>query len=227
VLVYNIDDEYLRRLKTGYGGKAISYGFSADADLIIKEAGDGFCFTYKGADFNVAINLARHDKLNAAAACGAAIAFGLFKEQIETGLAAFLPMPLRLQEEKRGAATLILDYYNANPASMESALDILIKKPAPHIAVLGDMLELGKYSAKYHAELAQKIIARGIKKIFLAGPHMKAAYDILAKEHGVMVKYAVDKKDIIPAVKAAAAKGGAVLIKASRGMGFEDIYKQL
>lgn len=226
-LVYNIDNEYLRRLKTSYGGKAISYGFSADADLIIKEAGNNFSFTYKNAEFNVPLNLERHNKLNAAAACGAAIAFGLFKEQIEKGLAAYSPMPLRLQEEKRGNTIFILDYYNANPASMQSALDLLVKKPAPHIAVLGDMLELGRYSQKYHAELARKIISRGIKQVFLAGPQMKAAYDILAKEPSVMVKYALDKKDIIPAVKAAIGNGGAVLMKASRGLGFEDIYKEL
>ena len=226
-LVYNLDNEYLRRLKTEYKGKTISYGFSPDADLIVDEKGDGFCFTYKNAKFCAPIKLQKHNKLNAAAACGAAIALGLFKEQIEKGLSSYSPMPLRLQEEQKGQTKFILDYYNANPASMESALDILAASAAPHIAVLGDMLELGKDSNRYHADLGRKILALGIKKVFLAGPHMKAAYDILAQAPNVMVEYSSDKKSLLPALKQAAAGGGTVLIKASRGMGFEEIYKEL
>jgi UDP-N-acetylmuramoyl-tripeptide--D-alanyl-D-alanine ligase len=134
---------------------------------------------------------------------------------------------LRLQEELRGGVKFILDYYNANPASMENALDILIKNPAPHIAALGDMLELGRHSRFYHEELARKIIARGIKQVFLSGENMKYAYDILCKAPDVMVQYFIDKKDLISPLKAAAANGGTVLIKASRSMNFEDIYKEI
>ncbi|MDR1123432.1 MAG: UDP-N-acetylmuramoyl-tripeptide--D-alanyl-D-alanine ligase [Elusimicrobiota bacterium] len=231
-LVYNLDNEYLRRLKTEYNGRAIAYGFSPYADLVIDDAeGKEFSFTYRGAVFRAPVVLERHNKLNAAAACGAAIALGLFKEQIEKGLASYEPMPLRLQVERRGKAVLLLDYYNANPASMESALDALLKYPAPHTAVLGDMLELGGFAEQYHAELAQKILVRGIKRALLAGPHMRAAYEILAKAGGVMVKYSVDKAGIAgdarEALSEACACGGSVLIKASRGMGFEEIYKAL
>ena len=223
-LIYNLDNDYLRRLKTDYKGKAISYGFSPDADLIIDDKGDGFSFTYKDARFSAPIRLQKHNKLNAAAACGAAIALGLFKEQIEKGLSSYTPMPLRLQEERRGNTKFILDYYNANPASMESALDMLAASAAPHTAVLGDMMELGKYSAKYHAQTAQKIIALGIKNVLLAGPQMKAAYDILAAAKDIMVEYHKDKAALLPSLERAAAAGGTVLIKASRGMGFEELY---
>ena len=226
-LVYNLDNDYLRRLKTDYKGRAVSYGFSPDADLVVDDSGDGFCFTYKGAKFCAPVRLQKHNKLNAAAACGAAIALGLFKEQIEKGLSSYTPMPLRLQEERRVGSLFILDYYNANPASMESALDMLAECAAPHTAVLGDMLELGKYSAKYHAEVGQKIIALGIKNVLLAGPQMKAAYDILAQAKDVMVEYHKDKAALLPSLKRAAAADGTVLIKASRGMGFEELYKEL
>lgn len=225
-LVYNIDDELLRRLKTEYTGKAISYGFSKDADLIIEE-GEDFSFIYKGGHFCVPIKLERHNKLNAAAACGAAIALGLFKDQIEQGLKTYTPMPLRLEEHQKYGAHFILDCYNANPASMNNALDILVKKPAPHIAVLGDMRELGAYSRHYHEELARKVIANGIKTVFLAGTEMKYAYDILAKESGVMVKYSVNYGDFLPALKQEVQKGGSVLIKASRALNFENIFKEI
>jgi UDP-N-acetylmuramoyl-tripeptide--D-alanyl-D-alanine ligase len=226
-LVYNIDDIMLRRIKTEYGGKYLSFGFSPDADVMITDEQNNFSFKYKGKEFNFDITLERHNKLNAAAAAAAAIALGLSKEEISKGLAAYVPMPLRLQEERRGNVKFILDYYNANPASMENALNILMKNPAPHIAVLGDMLELGGSSRFYHEELARKIIALGVKRVFLSGANMKAAYDILCKASGVMAQYSVDKKDLIIPIKQACAAGGTILIKASRAMGFEDIYKAI
>ncbi|MDR0646031.1 MAG: UDP-N-acetylmuramoyl-tripeptide--D-alanyl-D-alanine ligase, partial [Elusimicrobiota bacterium] len=225
VLVYNIDNEFLSRLKNGYEGKAISFGFSKNADFVIDENSESFSFAYKNAVFNSKIKLERHNKLNAAAASAAALELGLSGGQIKEGLAAYKPMPLRLQEETRGGVKFILDYYNANPASMENALDILVKNPAPHIAVLGDMLELGRRSRFYHEELARKILERGIKQVFLSGENMKAAYDILCKNPVVMAEYYIDKKNLIQPLKRACAAGGTVLIKASRAMGFEDIYK--
>ncbi len=225
-LVYNIDDELLRRLKTEYTGKAISYGFSSDADLRIEESED-FAFTYKGARFSIPIKLERHNKFNAAAACGAAIALGLFKDEIERGLQTFSPMPLRLEEHKKGDTTFILDCYNANPASVGNALDILVSRPAPHIAVLGDMKELGAQSAHYHAELGRKLAASGIKTVFLAGEEIKPAYDVLLKQSGVMVKYSVNWRGFLPELKEKAKQGGTVLIKASRALNFEEIFKEI
>jgi UDP-N-acetylmuramoyl-tripeptide--D-alanyl-D-alanine ligase len=227
VLVYNRDDEMLRCLKTDFKGKAVSYGFSKAADLVISQSADNFSFTYKGEEFSVNIKLERHNKLNAAAACGAAIALGVSRDNIERGLKNYQPMPLRLQEENKNGVKFILDYYNANPASMYNAFEILVKNPGPHTAVLGDMSELGKYTQRYHEELARKLIEKGVKNIFLAGPAMKYAYDILSKQAGVMVKYSLYKKDLIPAIKQEAAKGGTVLIKASRALNFEDLYKEI
>lgn len=225
-LVYNLDDNMLRRLKTEYCGKAITYGFSEDADLKIDES-DLFAFTYKGAKFNFNINLERHNKLNAAAACAAGIALGLFKDQIEAGLESYVPMPLRLEEHMKGSTKFILDCYNANPASMENALNILLKNEGPYTAVLGDMRELGKYSKAYHEELARKVLEKGIGAVFLAGEEMKVAYDILASQPGVMVKYSLNKSDFMPALKEQVKKGGSVLIKASRSLNFEDIFKEI
>jgi UDP-N-acetylmuramoyl-tripeptide--D-alanyl-D-alanine ligase len=226
-LVYNIDNEYLARLKKDYKRRSLSYGFSKNADLVIVENGDNFSFTYGGVKYSAPVNVARHNKLNAAAAAGAALMLGIAKKEIEAGLASYAPMPLRLQEEIKNKTKFILDYYNANPASMENALDILAKSQGPRTAVLGDMGELGKYSEFYHGELAKAILKRDIKNILLAGKEMGCAYAVLAKAPGVMVKYCVDKKDLLPFVKEAASGGGTMLIKASRFMGFEDIYKEI
>lgn len=227
-LVYNNDDELLRRLKTEYKGRALSFGYSADADLKILP-GEEFSFGYKGAQFRAEIKLEKHNCYNAAAACAGAIALGLFKDQIEKGLALYKPMPLRLEIHKIENTTFILDCYNANPASMNNALEILAerqKTQGPAAVVLGDMRELGKNSSLYHEEVAKKIMELGIKEVYLTGVEMKSAYELLKKE-GWDVEYSENKDGLLPALKKRALKGGMILMKASRALNMEDLFKQI
>lgn len=224
-LVYNLDDDMLRRLKTSYQGKAISYGYSKEADIIIQET-DNFSFTYKGADFNFNIKLERHNKYNAAAACGGAIALGLFKDQIEQGLEQYTPMPLRLEEQQKNGVNFILDCYNANPASMENALRVLVTKTGVPVAVLGDMRELGSTSQHYHEELAKQIIALGIKYVFLGGEQVKYTFDILKHSPDIMVKYTQSWQDIPALLRQNLPPNAMVLIKASRALNFDNVFKE-
>ncbi len=227
-LVYNNDDELLRRLKTEYKGRALSFGYNADSDLKILPD-EFFSFGYKGAQFKVEIKLERHNSYNACAACAGAIALGLFKDQIEKGLALYKPMPLRLEVHKTGNATFILDCYNANPASMNNALEILARKQktqGPAAVVLGDMRELGKKSVFYHEQVAEKLIKLGIKEVYLTGTEMKAAFELLKKSNW-QVEYAENKQDLLPALKKRALKGGMILMKASRALNLEDLFKQI
>ena len=161
-LVYNLDNEYLARLNLEYKGKALSFGFHPQADVQILET-EKFAFTYKGEAYLFDITLERHDKLNAAAACGAAIALGIYMDAIKQGLAAFTPMPMRLERVQKGNTQFILDCYNANPASMQNALQILGRATqTPRIAVLGDMKELGPLSKEYHRAVAREVIDNGV-----------------------------------------------------------------
>ncbi len=224
-LVYNLDDELLRRLKTSYEGKSISYGYSKEADIIIEE-GDNFAFSYKGASFNFNIKLERHNKYNAAAACGGAIALGLFKDQIEKGLEQYTPMPLRLEEQEKSGVKFILDCYNANPASMDNALNVLVSKNGVPVAVLGDMRELGSTSKNYHEKLAKQIIKLGIKNIFLGGEEVKHTFDVLKNHPDIMVKYSQSWQDIPALLRANLPPNAVVLIKASRALNFENIFKE-
>ena len=227
-LIYNNDDAMLRRLKTEYDGRSLSFGFGEDSDIKIKGIAP-FVFEYKEALFKSDITLERHNALNAAAACSGAIALGLFKDQIEKGISLYEPMPLRLEEHERNGSTFILDYYNANPASMANALEILARraeKEGPAAAVLGDMLELGAQSARYHREIGEKIKALGIKEVYLAGKEMKAAYEVL-QGGDVKAEYAENKEALIPVLKERCKKGGLILMKASRGLNFEDLYNNL
>lgn len=226
-VVFNGDDKFLKNLKTDYKGKMLSFGFDSGNDIVIKDS-PTFSFTYKGALFNTGIILEHHNKLNAAAACGAALALGMFKEDIEKGLKTYKPMPMRLEKHKLNKTDILLDCYNANPASMESALNILAACPAPRYAVLGDMRELGKYSEMYHKELAGKIINAKLDKVFLAGQETKVTYQELLKLNFKEVKYSANKLDFANDLKQIVQnENGTILFKASRSLNFEELFFKL
>ncbi len=225
-LVYNLDDALLSRLHLDYKGKALSFGFSPQADVQILET-EKFAFTYKGEAYLFDINLERHDKLNAAAACAAAIALGIYMDAIKQGLASFTPMPMRLERIQKGNTQFILDCYNANPASMKNALEILGRSSAPRIAVLGDMKELGKTSKEYHRAVARQVLDSGADYVFLAGPEMKYCYEHLQDTTGLKVWYGDTPAEWLSALQKAVQRGGTCLLKASRSMNFEAVFKEL
>ncbi len=226
-LVYNADDEWLRQLGA-YKGKAISFGFSPTADLRILET-ENFSFTYKNEAYLIPVRLQRHDKLNAAAACAAAIALGLFMDDIKKGLLSYTPMPMRMERIQRGETRFILDCYNANPASMQNALEILGREAAsPRIAVLGDMKELGETSKNYHRLVARWLLDNKVDYAFLAGQEMKYAAQALEEDTSVKVYYAQTPQPWLHELKELLAKrGGTCLLKASRGMQFETLLKEI
>lgn len=225
-VVFNGDDNLLKNLKNTYKGKQISFGFSSGNDIKINESTE-FSFVYKGETFNIGIILERHNKLNAAAACGAALTLGLSKEEIEKGLKNFQPMPMRLEKHKIANSEIILDCYNANPFSMENALMILSAYKRPRIAVLGDMRELGKYSKTYHQELAKQIIKTKIDKVFLAGTEIEITYQELTKLGYKEVKYSIDKLDFVEDLRNLVKIETTILLKASHSLNFEELFLKL
>ena len=175
------------------------------------------------------INLHPHDKYNAAAAAAAAIALGIYMDEIKKGLLSFTPMPMRLEEMDKDGVHFILDCYNANPASMKAALDILGKEPStPRIAVLGDMKELGASSKDYHRLIARQLLDNQVDYAFLAGEQMHYAYEILQSAGAVHTVYAKTPAEWTAQLKELLKqKGGTCLVKASRSMNFENIFKEI
>lgn len=228
-LVYNTDDPMLSRLQTEFKGKALSFGYSPSATLRILDTQDKFSFTYKGEAYVLDINLHPHDKYNAAAAAAAAIALGIYMDEIKKGLLSYMPMPMRLERVEKNGVHFILDCYNANPASMKAALDILGKEPStPRIAVLGDMKELGASSKDYHRLIARQLLDNHVDYAFLAGEQMHYAYEVLQKSGGVNTVYGKTPADWTKELKQLLKKkNGTCLLKASRSMNFENIFKEI
>jgi UDP-N-acetylmuramoyl-tripeptide--D-alanyl-D-alanine ligase len=118
-----------------------------------------------------------------------------------------------------GEATLIDESYNANPASMAAALDVLgqakIRAQGRRIAVLGDMLELGPTAAELHRGLADVAKANAIDMIFCCGPLMRHLWDALSsgKRGGYAEGSAALESQVVAAIRA----GDVIMVKGSLG----------
>lgn len=128
-----------------------------------------------------------------------------------------------------GSALLIDESYNANPASMAAAIALLGQAPlGPHgrrIAVLGDMLELGKQGAAMHRALAAAVEAARVDLVYCCGPLMQALWEALPSR--LRGGYAGTAAALEPAVLEAIRDGDAVMVKGSLGSKMGPIVKAL
>jgi UDP-N-acetylmuramoyl-tripeptide--D-alanyl-D-alanine ligase len=115
-----------------------------------------------------------------------------------------------------GEALVIDESYNANPASMRATLEVLAHEPGRHVAVLGEMRELGEHSEAFHAELSGPVEAAGVQYAILVGESMGALANALeGRIDFVHVADAAEARDRLDAVLA---PGDAVLVKGSNGV---------
>jgi len=165
----------------------------------------------------------RHLVQNALAVLGAAAAIGADPAAVARGLAAFQAPKGRGERHRlalpNGAFTLIDESYNANPASMRAALALLghatPENGGRRIAVLGDMLELGREAPALHRGLRDSIEAASADLVFLAGPLMHGLWqDLPEARRGAYAETAAELDGILPE---AIGPGDVVMVKASLG----------
>jgi UDP-N-acetylmuramoyl-tripeptide--D-alanyl-D-alanine ligase len=132
-------------------------------------------------------------------------------------------------ETRDGAALLIDESYNANPASMRAALALLgqaeIGTHGRRSAVIGDMLELGSYGAALHRQMLEPVLAHGVDLVFCCGPLMHALWEALPSER--RAGYAETSALLEPQVLAAIRAGDTVMVKGSLGSRMGSIVKAL
>jgi UDP-N-acetylmuramyl pentapeptide synthase len=118
-----------------------------------------------------------------------------------------------------GAFTLIDESYNANPASMRAALELLGQAEPEgrgrRIAVLGDMRELGDTGEARHRALLQAVEEARADLVFLAGPLMHSLWQDLPEAH--RGAYAAEAAELEPILLKAVGPGDVVMVKASLG----------
>ncbi|MFC5387499.1 UDP-N-acetylmuramoylalanyl-D-glutamyl-2,6-diaminopimelate--D-alanyl-D-alanine ligase [Aquamicrobium segne] len=173
----------------------------------------------------------RHMVQNALAVLGAADLVGADIDQVALALGSLPAQQGRGRQHRLahgdGSFTLIDESYNANPASMKAGLDLLNATPVEgegrHIAVLGDMLELGDHADELHAQLAELIVDTGISHVLLAGPHMKALAEVLPSHLAVVHRDEAD--DLARLLMDTVQPGDVVMVKSSKGIGFSRIIE--
>ena len=175
----------------------------------------------------------RHMVQNALAVLGIAHLVGADLARVALALAELRAEGGRgarhLLETDGAPITLIDESYNANPASMKAAIDLLDATPVTgkgrRIAVLGDMLELGSHAARLHGELADLIEGTKTDLVFLAGLEMKALAEKLPKER--LGAWLPNVDELKPVLLAALRPGDAVMVKSSKGIGFSSLVGAL
>ena len=116
-------------------------------------------------------------------------------------------------------ATIIDDSYNANPASLQAAIDVLCDQPKEPWLVLGDMGELGQQAAPLHARMGQQAKSAGVKKIFTLGRLAAHAAAAFGKNGRCFNTHAALSKALLDQMHA----NCCILIKGSRLMRMEDV----
>lgn len=167
-----------------------------------------------------------HMAHNALAALAVAAVLGVDLQAAAWQLRRYAPVGQRMRPRQLGGVLLLEDCYNANPSSVEVALETLRSCVGPRIAVLGEMRELGPDAEALHRRVARAAV--GLDALVAVGP-FAAAMASEARAVGVASEaFGADAVDATAAAAAAALAGaGTVLVKGSRGARLERVVDAL
>ena len=165
-----------------------------------------------------------HNLTNALAATAVCLALDVPLELIRTGLENVSQVPGRLNLKQASAGwTVIDDTYNANPASLYAALQVLSTQNGEPWLVMGDMKELGSDSRKMHAELGDAARTLGVKRLFALGEASTAAMEAF----GEGAVHFDSREELIHALQGEVKPGVACLVEGSRSMGMEHVVNAI
>lgn len=174
-------------------------------------------------DFTAVLQVpGEHNARNALAAVAAAIPLNIPLDKIVAGLEKFCGVSGRLQRKAAlRDATLIDDTYNANPASMRAAINVLVQATGKHILVLGDMGELGVDAAKFHAEIGNDARRAGVDKLYALGELSRNA----VREFGSGARHFEQVEQLLQVLEQELDAETTVLVKGSRFMKMERVVR--
>ena len=200
---------------------SLTFGTKADNDVRLERRDGQIRIVTPQGGFDLKLPLpGEHNLLNATAAAAVAIALDIPLDVIKRGLAAVEPVPARLNLLRTAVGcTVIDDTYNANPASLYSALQVLSNMQGKAWLVLGDMKELGSVSRKLHAEVGEAARSLGVSRVFATGEMSKFTVDAF----GEGATHFADRESLIEALIPELRLGINCLVKGSRSMGMEKV----
>jgi UDP-N-acetylmuramoyl-tripeptide--D-alanyl-D-alanine ligase len=234
----NADDQYFDYLAARARCRVVSFGVSSKADVRAVQSrdrnggGSAFGLILPGRVRPVAVRLktyGQHNIQNALAAAAIGFVLGVPAAAIVEGLGRFRPAAMRSQIISTHGVRVINDCYNANPASMQAAVQLLAELGVKQrtIAVLGDMLELGPEAKHMHRAVGTFLAGRGITHLIACGVLGRELAQG-ARSGGMSADRIIEVSDAAAAgatLKSMVQQGDVVLVKGSRGMQMEQVVE--
>lgn len=232
--ILNTDDRYFEKFSRKAKCPVISFGWSTWADVRATEP----VWNGQRTEFRLVLphrktarrvsvrTMGVHNIANALAGAAVGCAMGFSGHDIVSGLERFRPAPMRSEIRRWGGVMYLYDCYNANPASVKAALELLVGLDPTRrtIAVLGDMLELGPKEAEFHQEVGRGAAKYHVAHLIACGAFGHKMQEGVRKARGTtlvsVVKDAVEAGELL---KTIVKRGDVVLIKASRGAKMERV----
>jgi UDP-N-acetylmuramoyl-tripeptide--D-alanyl-D-alanine ligase len=229
--VLNIDDERVLGMRSLTDGPVLTYGAAEDADvrvldLTLDRLGRP-TFTLASGDVSVVVALpliGAHQAHNAAAAAAAGLAVGIPLDVTAAAMSAVTLTKWRMElRELESGATMINDSYNASPGSTRASLDALESIEAErHIAVLGEILELGDSSEAEHRGVGEYAATKA-DIVIAVGANVRPAA-LGAGDRGVAL---ADRDAAVAWLRENLGAGDVVLVKGSRGAHMDEVAAAL
>jgi UDP-N-acetylmuramoyl-tripeptide--D-alanyl-D-alanine ligase len=232
VAVLNADDPRVSRMRSRIRARAVGYGFGPDADVRAEDVTslglEGMAFTLVAPAGRVQARtpaMGRHGVHNGLAAAAVGLAAGMDLDLVAAGLAKGWSAPHRDQVVRAGEFVILDDSYNASPTSMVAALELLATLPGRHVAVLGEMRELGEAHDRGHLEVGEAA-ARLADLVVVVGEEA-AGIASGAASLGRAVLAVPDRETALRVLRDRLEPGDAILVKASRGAELDLLVEAL
>ena len=224
-IILNDDDKLLKELASGI--RSFTYGTKSDANITAKIISSNptliVDWKYKGNKYTIHSHLyGQYNFPNIMAAIASGIFFGISPDAICKAIENYIPKNSRSQILKTKNNTILLDAYNANPVSMNGAIESFreLKAEKP-LLILGDMFELGEDAELEHKQVINNLENTGFSEVFLVGSEF---YKFSGNNK---FKYFEKTSDLKNWLESNKLKDYTILIKGSRGMKLEIILENL
>jgi UDP-N-acetylmuramoyl-tripeptide--D-alanyl-D-alanine ligase len=226
VAVLNADDPRVVEFRGAHPGRSVTFGFSEGADVRGEAAqfsADGARFRAAGVDFETGL-AGRHAVMNLLAAIAVAGVLGIAPERLREAVRTIASGKMRGQRSEHNGMVVWNDCYNSNPEAAQSMIDVLRETPAAsRIAVLGEMLELGRAGEELHRQVGRYAAEHGIDWLIGVRGQARAMVEAAAAA-GLprgRARFFEDPAEAGEFARLTAGPGDAILFKGSRGVKVE------
>ena len=236
ILIYNISVRSYAPFNRGVGSSGVTFGtLGSGADYMYDkprntQEGLSVSLSCKGKSLELDYpGLGLHNAENITAVTAAALELGLAPELIRSGLKRFPQQSMRMERIWLKDILIINDAYNANPASMESAVQTLndMKVSGRKWMVVGNMNELGDFAREFHLKIAQQIRETSFHAVYTFGADAREITGYLKANSSMEARHFEDKKEMAEQLFRGLEAGDVLLLKGSRGNALETIQKDL